>query len=707
MKPISLLVLLSCAAAALHSAPLFDIARSKPEHYRLLGKRHAGYEVRGDRLLLTIPADPSDRFPGVILLPQNKKHFDFSGGTVFAVDVRNLNAHPAQLQLEIVNLNRNPADKRQFSSVVPGGIGLEPGERATLRLRYLRSGNAADWAPLGMMVTFDGFEGRDHHLDVGKVDQLRFFIKDCGQQQRFELSHLRLEEPPLPLPEALKSRDAFYPCIDRFGQYRHAEWPGKLHDESEFAARAAAEAADLAAHPAPGDRTPYGGWASGPDFPATGHFHPVRYAGKWFLADPAGKLFWSFGMNSIEMQGATNLLRREHYFEELPPAEGAAASCYRTARPILRYYKEQGIRETPCFDFVRHNLILKHGGTFEQAQAAFLDSAPRRLKSWGFNTVANWSDLRLVRRRKLPYAIWLNPGAATIPGDRGHWRKFYEVFSPDFENALAALLTGPYADLARDPWCIGFFVNNELSWGDETGLVRGVLRSPAGQPSKLALAEQLRKKYGSIEALNRAWNTDYRSWDAFLESTALPGGAAARRDLAAFNAAMIERYFSTARRVLRRHAPQKLYLGCRFSNTDYSEPVIRIAAKYADVLTFNLYRYSVGAFRLPEGVDKPVLIGEWHFGTLQYGPPNPGLRTASDQRERARAFDRYLRSALWNPNIVGAHYFQYYDQATTGRTGDSENMQIGFLNAVDTPYPELVEAARRIGRELYQLRLGK
>ena len=707
MKLISLSVLLFCATVILHSAPLFDVARSKPEHYRLLGRRHAGYEICGDRLRLTIPADPVDRFPGVILLPQKGKYFDFSGGTVFAVDVRNLNSHPAQLQLEIVSLNRNPAYRRQFNHVVPGGIGLEPGERATLRLRYFRSEITADWAPRGMMVTFDGFEGRDHHLDVRKVDQLRFFIKDNEQEQHFELSNFRLEEPPRPLPEAIRSRDSFYPCVDRFGQYRHAEWPGKLHDESEFAGRAAAEAADLAAHPGGGDRTLYGGWASGPDFPATGHFHPVKYEGKWFLVDPSGRLFWSFGMNTVEMQGATNLLRREHYFADLPPAEGAAASCYWIARPILRYYKEQGIRETPCFDFVRHNLILKYGGTSEQVQTAFLDSASRRLKSWGFNTVANWSNLRLVRERKFPYAIWLNPRAATIPGDRGWWRKFYEVYSADFENALTALLTGPYADLARDPWCIGFFVNNELSWGDETGLVNGVLRSPAGQPSKLALAEMLRKKYGSIEALNRAWDTGYRSWDAFLESTAIPTKAEARQDLAVFNTAMIERYFNTVHRVLRRHAPQKLYLGCRFSSTDYNEPVIRIAAKYADVLTFNLYRYSVGTFRLPEGVDKPVLIGEWHFGTLQYGPPSPGLCTTADQRERARAFDRYLRSALWNPNIVGAHYFQYYDQATTGRTGDSENMQIGFLNAVDTPYAELVEAARRISRELYQLRLGR
>ena len=74
MKLISLSVLLFCATVILHSAPLFDVARSKPEHYRLLGRRHAGYEICGDRLRLTIPADPVDRFPGVILLPQKGKY---------------------------------------------------------------------------------------------------------------------------------------------------------------------------------------------------------------------------------------------------------------------------------------------------------------------------------------------------------------------------------------------------------------------------------------------------------------------------------------------------------------------------------------------------------------------------------------------------------------------------------------------------------
>jgi hypothetical protein len=62
--------------------------------------------------------------------------------------------------------------------------------------------------------------------------------------------------------------------------------------------------------------------------------------------------------------------------------------------------------------------------------------------------------------------------------------------------------------------------------------------------------------------------------------------------------------------------------------------------------------------------------------------------TAS-QEERAAAYKSYVEGALDNPLIVGTHWFQFGDQATTGR-GDGENYQIGLLDACDTPYPEII-----------------
>ena len=62
-------------------------------------------------------------------------------------------------------------------------------------------------------------------------------------------------------------------------------------------------------------------------------------------------------------------------------------------------------------------------------------------------------------------------------------------------------------------------------------------------------------------------------------------------------------------------------------------------------------------------------------------------------------FAKYYRQ------IVGTHWFQWQDQALTGRF-DGENYQIGFVTATDTPYPELVAAARDIGATMYRRRFG-
>ena len=107
---------------------------------------------------------------------------------------------------------------------------------------------------------------------------------------------------------------------------------------------------------------------------------------------------------------------------------------------------------------------------------------------------------------------------------------------------------------------------------------------------------------------------------------------------------------------------------------------------------------------LPEGLDLPVIIGEWHFGALDRGPLHPSLRHVQDQSERSVLYKSYLRSALSHPLIVGTHWFQYGDRATTGRD-DGENCQVGFIDTCDTPYRETIEACREVGYGLYQHRL--
>jgi len=59
---------------------------------------------------------------------------------------------------------------------------------------------------------------------------------------------------------------------------------------------------------------------------------------------------------------------------------------------------------------------------------------------------------------------------------------------------------------------------------------------------------------------------------------------------------------------------------------------------------------------------------------------------------------------LTHPNFVGCHWFQYNDQPLTGRWFDGENYNIGFVTVTDTPYPEMVEAAREIHGMAYRIR---
>jgi hypothetical protein len=178
----------------------------------------------------------------------------------------------------------------------------------------------------------------------------------------------------------------------------------------------------------------------------------------------------------------------------------------------------------------------------------------------------------------------------------------------------------------------------------------------------------------------------------------------ARDDLAAFATKFAEQYFRTCRDAVKQAAPHGLYLGCRFAWTN--DRAIRAAAGFCDVLSFNRYQRDLKEFRLPAGVDRPVIIGEFHFGALDRGMFHTGLVPVAGQQARAAAYNNYVGSAVAHPQIVGTHWFQLSDQATTGR-GDGENYQIGFLDVCDTPYVETVAASRELGETMYRRRAGR
>ena len=352
------------------------------------------------------------------------------------------------------------------------------------------------------------------------------------------------------------------------------------------------------------------------------------------------------------------------------------------------------------FDHYAANLQRKYG---ENAKSIARELAHQRLRSWGLNTIGNWSSTDIYLQRKTPYTATVHVNTPPIEGSEGYWRQFPDPFAPTFRTSVRKAITYK-KDSFNDPWCIGFFVDNELSWGDDTSLAVATLKSPAKQPAKQAFIERLKKRHSSIDQLNSAWGTNYASWEAFSQDSTFAPTERSKSDLKQFYSLLSETYFRIINEELKAVAPNHLYLGCRFAWVN--DAAVRAAAKHCDVISFNKYDYTVNSIKLPDGINKPIIIGEFHFGALDRGMFHTGLRSADNQDDRADCYRRYIQSALDHPQIVGAHWFQYIDQPTTGR-GDGENYQIGLLNICDTPYPEMIKAIRETANRLYPDRMSK
>lgn len=521
-----------------------------------------------------------------------------------------------------------------------------------------------------------------------------------------EVSNLRLEGSP---PTAtLKAKD-FFPFVDELGQYRHADWPGKVSSPTELADDIAREAADIAIHgESPEKWNRYGGWEGGPQLEATGQFRLEKRDGKWWLVDLEGRLFWSHGVTSvisISSDDHTGVTRRENYFS-LIPKEGPPGAFYRPGEWKTRFYASGDFH---TYNFKGANLYRKYGDKWREA---YFTSAASRLQSWRLNSVGAFSYAwRTPISRKVPYLDLLRANRPVRLAPKGRSSIFPDPFDDGFRPAIRRAIQD-YTDKYRengitdnDPMRIGFFLDNEPDWGyDPEYVARVVLRTPENQAARIAFADYLRTQYSNIDALNAAWGTKHPDWRSWLASTDVPSGqkTAVKRDLAGFNKLIAHKYFSSYKEEINKAFPGSLIFGVRFSGPP-DDSVLYVAAEYCDALAMNMYCPTVAGIHPPKGVDKPFIMGEFHFGALDRGLLHPGLSPVRNQAERAKVYIRYVQSALHNPYIVGTHYYQYGAQAVAGRV-DGEAYDIGMVDICDRPCPELIQAIRDIGNRLYSER---
>jgi hypothetical protein len=166
-----------------------------------------------------------------------------------------------------------------------------------------------------------------------------------------------------------------------------------------------------------------------------------------------------------------------------------------------------------------------------------------------------------------------------------------------------------------------------------------------------------------------------------------------------------QKFVEVATAAIRKHDPNHLNLGLRFGST--APPEIVRLSKIFDVYSLNNYAYQVNQAEIDKVrslIDRPILIGEFHFGTPGRGM-TPGLKQTSSQDERGVAYRYYVENALADPSIVGAHWFEWIDEPSTGRF-DGENYNIGLVDVTDRPYRELLDAAQATHKRLQAVHGG-
>lgn len=638
---------------------------------------------------LRIATGHSHDWPGVALRAPGGT-WDLSPYRHVVLTVRNAGAQPVKVSCRVDN---DGADGRR--RCVTASAEVKPGAAGELRVELRRTQYAKLGGKLFGMRGYPVEPGIEGAIDPARVTQILVFVPKPASDHRFEISAIRVEDGYIAPTASVRDAEPFFPFIDTFGQYRHRDWPGKIHSLEELSQRRSEEERAIAARPAPAGWDRFGGWAAGPQLEATGFFRTQKHAGKWWLVDPDGRLFFSQGIDCVRLYDATPVEERETWFADFPGAQPEFAEFVSASHALKGHYAGRSPR---CFSFAAANLKRKYGADWKQAGSEFVH---RRLRSWGLNTIGNWSDDRTRLARRTPYTDSVgSAGAAMIEGSDGYWGKFPDVFDPSFRESVRRSAQARRDRSAGDAWCIGYFSDNEMSWGDETSLAIAALKSPPEQAAKRAFVASLRERYGGdIAKLNAAWSTAHDSWDALVASRATPEAMKARADLEAFSTRIAEQYFQTVRDVLREHMPHQLYLGCRFA---WVNPrAAAAAAKFCDVVSFNRYERSVAELRI-DSADVPLLIGEFHFGALDRGLFHAGLAATASQAERADAYRDYIRSALGHSQIVGCHWFQYQDEPATGRVYDEENYQIGFVDVADTPYPEMIAASRALAAEMYR-----
>lgn len=256
---------------------------------------------------------------------------------------------------------------------------------------------------------------------------------------------------------------------------------------------------------------------------------------------------------------------------------------------------------------------------------------------------------------------------------------------------------------------VGYYKPKEVYY-----LIIHILGLDGTSPSKQKLIEQLRAIYPQFSNLKNAWSQPLEgiaSWqDMASKPVVLTGDyytVPLINDFSTLLSLFAEKYYSSAKRILKEVDSNHLFLGTRFAFPHRApKEAIDMCAEYCDVMTVN--NYHEGLSEIDFGYlltrDIPILLTEFHYGALTHGASWGGLTWFLTQQQRANAFINRVNLLFATPQFTGYFFHTFADAPLSGINFEAENWYAAFVTTSDRPYPEMVNAAKSVNHSVYQVR---
>ena len=397
-----------------------------------------------------------------------------------------------------------------------------------------------------------------------------------------------------------------------------------------------------------------------------GAFSISQYEGKDWFVRPDGERFFSFGVCVVD-QGASR--------GDVNPTN-------------------------PCYAAFRH-----YADSNLWAAATL-----RRLRDWKFTTIGGWSDfgaLKAVPEPSVAFTPVLHVGSTCgVP--------WWDMWDTNIVARMHQVARDQILPLREDPRLLGYYTDNEMGWWSGT-LFRMTLEHATASRQRQCLIKLLRETY-------------HEQWPALLKDFEAEGvgsfddlekggmlflrpGSSGIRTYRRFLGLMAERYYSLVREIVQAYDSRGLILGDRYQSFFYPE-VVRACGHHVDAVSANLNApWNDGTFprfyleTLHALTGRPILVSEFYMAAQENRSGNRNdngiFPTVANQKERAVGLRATVGALLQIPYVIGADWFQYYDEPTFGR-GDGENFNFGLVDIHNQPYRPLTTAAS--GLDLFALK---